>query len=83
MDGTLSDATSPGQSRLGSDGNEGVLFIPKSSRITGASPSDCFVSYPGHSLEESLLQRCSPFILLLQPTGLKKHFYFGKSFYGT
>ena len=35
------------------DGNEGILGIPQSSSITGASPSDRFVSYPGHSLGES------------------------------
>ena len=29
----------------GSDDNEGVLYIPQSSRIIGASPSDCLVSY--------------------------------------
>ena len=34
-------------------GNKGVLYIPQSSSITGASPSDCFVLYPGHSLGES------------------------------
>ena len=28
---------------------EGVLRIPQSSSITGTSPSDCLVSYPGHS----------------------------------
>ena len=39
-----------GHSRPGSDGNEGVLCIPQSSSITGTSPSDCLVSYPGHSL---------------------------------
>ena len=38
------------QSGPGSDGNERVLCIPQSSRITGTSPSDCLVSYPGHSL---------------------------------
>ena len=32
------------------DGNEGVLCLPQSSSITGTSPSDCLVSYPGHSL---------------------------------
>ena len=32
------------------DGNEGVLRILQSSSITGASPSDCLVSYPGHLL---------------------------------
>ena len=30
--------------------SEGVLRIPQSSSITGTSPSDCLVSYPGHSL---------------------------------
>ena len=32
-----------------SNGNEGVLRIPQSSSKTGTSPSDCLVSYPGHS----------------------------------
>ena len=41
----------PGQSRLGSDGNEGVLYIPKSSKR--ASPSDSSMSYPEHLLGES------------------------------
>ena len=35
------------------DGNIGVLHIPQSSSITGPLLSDCLVSYPGHSLEES------------------------------
>ena len=39
------------KSRPGSDDNEGVLQIPQSSSITGTSPSDCSVSYPGHFLE--------------------------------
>ena len=34
---------------LGGDGNKGMFCIPQSSRITGTSPSDCSVSYPGHS----------------------------------
>ena len=41
-----------GQGGPGSDGNEGALSIPQSSSITGASTSDCLVSYLGHSLEE-------------------------------
>ena len=53
IDRTLSSATTLGQSVPGSDGNEGVLHIPQSSGITGTSPSDCLVSYPGHSLRES------------------------------
>ena len=48
-DWTLFGATTPGQSWAGSDGNEGVLRIPQSSSITEASPSDCLVSYLGHS----------------------------------
>ena len=50
IDSTLSGATTPGQSRPGSDGNERVFHIPKSSGIIGTSPSDYLVSYPGHSL---------------------------------
>ena len=50
---TLSEATTPDQSGPGSNDNEGVLHIPQNSCITGASSSDCLVSYPGHTLEES------------------------------
>ena len=50
IDRTLSGATTPGQSGPGSNGNEGVLRIPQGPSITGTSPSDCLVSYPGHSL---------------------------------
>ena len=53
MDRTLSGATTPGQSGPGSNSNKGVLYITQMSSITGASPSDCFVSYSGHSLGES------------------------------
>ena len=49
IDRALSGATTPGQSGPGSDGNEGVLRIPQSSSTAGTSPSDCLVSYPGHS----------------------------------
>ena len=48
---TLSGATTPSQSELGSDGNKRVVCIPQSSSIIGTSQSDCLVSYPGHSLE--------------------------------
>ena len=70
-DGALSGAITPGLSGPGSDGNEGVLCIAQSSSITGTSPSDCLVSYPGHSLGEGLtpLQRCSHCILQPQLTG--------------
>ena len=50
---TLSGASTPDQSRPGSDSNEGVLHVPQSPCITGTSPSDCFVSYPGDLLGES------------------------------
>ena len=46
----MSSATTSGQSRPGSDGNKGALRIPQSSRIIEASPSNCLVKYPGHSL---------------------------------
>ena len=49
MDRALSCATIPDQSGPGSNGNEEVLHIPQSSSITGTSPSDCLVSYLGHS----------------------------------
>ena len=51
LDKTLSGATTLGQSRPGSEGNEGVLHISQSS-WAGALSSDCLMSYPGHSLEE-------------------------------
>ena len=49
---TLSVATTPGQSEPRSNGNEGVLYIPQSSSITGTSPLDCLISYAGHSFGE-------------------------------
>ena len=41
-----------------SDGNRGILCIPQSSSITGYSPSDCLVSYPGHPLVGWVLSSC-------------------------
>ena len=38
------------QSGPRSNSKERVHCIPQSSRITGTSPWDCLVSYPGHSL---------------------------------
>ena len=52
IDKTLSGATTPMLSRSVSNGNEKLLNIPQSSQ-TGASPSDCFMSYSKHSLGES------------------------------
>ena len=51
---TISDATTPGKNGPGIDVNEGVLCIPQSSRITGASLSDCLMSYPGYSFGRKL-----------------------------
>ena len=53
IDMTLSGATTPGQRGPVSEGNEGALRNPQSSRITEASSSDCLVSYPWHTLGES------------------------------
>ena len=52
---TLSGATTPGQSRLWSDGNKEVPHIPQRSCIIGTSPRDYLVSYPGHSLGVGVL----------------------------
>ena len=41
-------ATIPGHSGAGSDCSKGVLHIPQISSITGTSPPDSLVSYPGH-----------------------------------
>ena len=49
-DRALSGATIVGQIGPGSNGNEGILRIPQNSSITVTSPSDCLVSYLGHSL---------------------------------
>ena len=55
IDRTLSGAINSGQSEPGNNNNEGVFHIPQSSYIS-ASPSDCLVSYPGHSLQGRVLQ---------------------------
>ena len=53
IDRTLSGATTPGSSRPGNYGNEGVLCIPQSSSITGTSALNSLLSYSGLSMEES------------------------------
>ena len=53
MERTKSNVIIPGQRGPGSDGNKRVLRIPQSSGITGASTSNCLVSYLEHSLGES------------------------------
>ena len=54
-DWILSGFTPPKQSGPGTDGKEMVLNVPQSSSVTEALPSDCLMSYPGYSLEESYL----------------------------
>ena len=63
IDRALLGATIPGQCGPGSNVKEGVLHIPQSCSITGNSPSDCLVSYPGHLLVWGSLQSCSRSIL--------------------
>ena len=75
----LSGATTPCQSEPRGNGNEEVLSIPQSSSITGASPPDDLMSYPGHLLREegslSPLQRCSQCILQNQHQITYKSWY--------
>ena len=49
IDWILSYVTTLGQSRLGSNGNEGVHRIPQLSKAV-IPLSDCLESYAGHSL---------------------------------
>ena len=71
MDRSLSGATIPAPSEPASNSNEAVLCYPQCPSITWTSPSDCLVSYAGHSLGWglTLLQRCIRCILQSQPTG--------------
>ena len=73
IDRILLGATTPGQSEPGSDDNEGVLRIPQSSSISGASPSDIFCGISRTLVREVLtpIQRCSPCILQFQQTESK------------
>ena len=48
IDKTPSGATTLGKSGLGCNDNEGELSIIQISSITGASLSNCLMSYPGH-----------------------------------
>ena len=76
IDRTLLGATTLGQSRSGSDDNEGVPRISKSSSITGASPSDCLMSYPGTLQRYTVYSRPTR----LKPTGLS---LVGREFYSS
>ena len=58
MDRTLSSGTTPRQSGPENNGNGVVLCIPQSSSIVGSSPSECLVSYLGHSLAAGFLLLC-------------------------
>ena len=70
-DRTLSNATTPGQSVLESNGNVEALHIPQSSKV-GASPSDGLMSYPrGGGF--TLLQRCIWCILQPQLIGFSNN----------
>ena len=60
IDSTILGITILGLSEPGSNGNEGVLYIPQSSIITGTSSSDCLVLYPGHSFGGGLIPLQSP-----------------------
>ena len=65
-----------GQSGPGSKGNEGVLCIPQSSRITRTSPSDFLCHIPDTCWGGvTPLQRSSRCILQHQPTGKFKYWY--------
>ena len=76
IDKTLSGATTPGQSGLGSHGNVGVLCILQSSSITRTSPSDCLVSYPGH-LRGGVLSLCREAVsVFYSPSQLGKKMFF-------
>ena len=70
IDRALSGATTLGQSGPGSNGNEGILYIPQISSITGVSPSNCLVSYTGHSLEGWFLPLCRDAVGVSYPSWL-------------
>ena len=73
IDWTLSGATTPGPSGPGNDVNEGVLRIPQSSSISGTSPSDCLVSYPGPSFGVCGVLLCrEAAVVLYSPSPLGK-----------
>ena len=68
-----------GHSGSGSNVNEGVLRISQSSFMTGTSPSDCLVSYRGHSLV-GVLPLCKGTIgVFYSPSQLGNVFLFGQS----
>ena len=66
-----------GESGHGSDGNEGVLHIPESFTITGASPLDRLILYTGYSsypsVEMPSVYSIAPFDWAKQIIIRKKH----------
>ena len=74
--GPLSGVTTPGQSGPGSDGNKGVFRIPQSSCITGTSPSDCLVSYPGHSFGGFTLLQTKQWVQTLNEADCISHHHY-------
>ncbi len=66
-----SGAATSGQNLPGSYGIKGVLRIPQSSSISGASQSDCLISYSGHSFVGSYpsAEMQSVYSAPQQPTG--------------
>ena len=83
----LSGATTPDQIGPRSNSNEKVLWTPKSSRITGVSPSDYLMPYPGQSMGKfysstemqsvyfAALAELVIFVLRLFKTAAKMHEY--------
>ena len=70
-DRTLSGVSTPGS---GSNGNERVFCIPRGSSITGASPSNCLVSYPGPSFGSGVLPLCrGAWVQILDETDCISH----------
>ena len=66
IDRTLSGATTPDKTGHGRNGSEGVLRISLCSIFTEATPSDCLVSYIGHSLDlcrDADIVFCSSYLL--------------------
>ena len=66
----LSGTTSSGQRGPKTDGNDGVVPIPQSSKNTGVSQSNCLMSYTGRSFGKFLPSAETPqCILEVRPTG--------------
>ena len=68
---TISCATTPDQRGRGGNCNEGELFIHQSSSITGASQTDCIMSYARHTFVGlTPRKRCCQCILQHQITAM-------------